>query len=153
MYIIIPVIVWGVLPTRNSFVNCSLHLAWWNILTFQLAQYNKVIKNKAHGESTGIELVMRNIFTYIYTHLQKRCNLKWKKKWNTYYTFCFLIKKCLFLIRKQKVYVFRVYFQIATFLKTGVYVYIYICIYIYIYIYIYYGTINSCYWFNGYQFL
>ena len=36
-------------------------------------------------------------------------------------------------MRKQKVYIF----QIATFLKTGVYIYIYIYMYIYIYIYVY----------------
>ena len=45
-------------------------------------------------------------------------------------------------MRKQKVYIF----QIATFLKTGVYIYIcmYVCMYIYIYIYLE----NKIYWKN-----
>ena len=45
--------------------------------------------------------------------------------------FCFLIKKRHFLIKKkQKVYIFHIFFQIATFFNTGVYIYVYIYIYV-----------------------
>ena len=61
--------------------------------------------------------------------------------------FCFLIKKRHFLIRKkQKVYIFHIFFQIATFLNTGVYIYVCVCIYIYVfenrYIYIIYMCLS-----------
>ena len=49
--------------------------------------------------------------------------------------FCFLIKKRHFLIRKkQKVYIFHIFFQIATFLNTGVYIYVCVCVYIYMFL-------------------
>ena len=58
MYIIIPVIVWvcyqlGIpcqLLTSSGLMKHSY---------LSLTQYNKVIKNKAHRETKGIELVMR----------------------------------------------------------------------------------------------
>ena len=50
--------------------------------------------------------------------------------------FCFLIKKRHFLIRKkQKVYIFHIFFQMATFLNT-VYTYMCVCVYIYIYMFL-----------------
>ena len=58
---------------------------------------------------------------------QKRCNLKNIEIYTP------------FVLRKQKVHIFHVYFQIATLKGTCVciHIYTYMCIYIYIYIYIY----------------
>lgn len=59
--------------------------------------------------------------------------------------FCFLIKKRHFLIRKkQKVYIFHIFFQIATFLNTGVYIYMCVCVYMYMYINIYMLCAHRC---------
>ena len=64
----------------------------------------------------------------IYIRFQKHCILK-KNIWNTYiyiyiyiyiYASPFLVKKCLFWMRKQMMYIFHGCLQIAMFLKTGI---------------------------------
>ena len=49
------------------------------------------------------------------------------------HTLYILIKKRHFLTRKQKIYIFNIYFQCCNIIKTGMH----ICIYLYKYIYIY----------------
>ena len=59
--------------------------------------------------------------------------------------FNFSYKVSLFDEKTKGIYIFYVYFQIATFLKASVYICIYIYIYIYIYIILYmYVYISWC---------
>ena len=62
------------------------------------------------------------IYIYIYTRFQNRCNLKLHM--NIYIYLCLFIKKCLFLIRKEKIYTYQVFSNLQSFM--------YVCIYIYI---------------------
>ena len=59
----------------------------------------------------------------MYTRFQKRRNLKLHM--NIYIYLCLFIKKCLFLIRKEKIYTYQVFSNLQRFM--------YVCIYIYIY--------------------
>ena len=60
-----------------------------------------------------------NIHIYVYTSMENIMK---------YRHLCFLLKKCLFWMRKQKIYIFRVYFQIVKFLTTAIYSFqIYMC--------------------------
>ena len=68
------------------------------------------------------------IYTYIYIPVFK--NVAIKKKRMIYIHLFFFHQKVSLFDEKQKVCIFHMYFQIATFLKTGVYIYIYIYIYI-----------------------
>ena len=66
--------------------------------------------------------------------------------------FNFSPKVSLFDKKTKGMYIFYVYFQIATFLKAGVYIYIYIYIYTYTYVSIY-VYISWCFNFNFYEIL
>ena len=67
-----------------------------------------------------------------------------------YLLFNFSPKVSLFDKKTKGMYIFYVYFQIATFLKAGVYIYIYIYTYTYVSIYVY---ISWCFNFNFYEIL
>ena len=81
------------------------------------------------------------IYIYIYTHIHIYIHiyihtfiypfsktLQLKKKRMIYIHLLFSHQKVSLFDEKQKVCIFHMYFQIATFLKTGVYIYIYIYI-------------------------
>ena len=71
---------------------------------------------------------LRGTHIYIYTHPFSKTLQFEKKKKKKKGIHTPVVKKRLFLMRKQKVYIFhvrspvRVYFRIATFLKTGIYI-------------------------------
>ena len=70
------------------------------------------------------------IYTYVHTHLFSKMLQHWKCILNMH-TLYILIKKRHFLTRKQKIYIFNIYFQCCNIIKTGMH----ICIYLYTYIF------------------
>ena len=79
----------------------------------------------------------------MYTRFQKRCNLKLHM--NIYICLCLFIKKCLFLIRKEKIYTYQVLSNLQRFclyMHVSMYVCIYVCMYVSIYLSIYLSITN-----------
>ena len=68
------------------------------------------------------------MYIYMYIHpFSKRLQFEKKMKY-IYLLFNFSPKVSLFHKKTKGMYIFYVYFQIATFLKAGVYIYIYIAL-------------------------
>ena len=116
-------------PGANS--KCFFSLGFWvskALLYIYICTYTPVFKN-----FTTLKMYIK----YVHTHLFSKILQHWKCILNMH-TLYILIKKRHFLTRKQKIYIFNIYFQCCNIIKTGVH----ICIYLYTY-----KCIYSNYWY------
>ena len=123
-------------------VRSSGRYMWLKFIRTDLYNYISVFYTARSINETGMMFLSINIYIYIYmyTRFQKRCNLKLHM--NIYICLCLFIKKCLFLIRKEKIYTYHVFSNLQRFMYVCIYLYMHVCMCLSIYLSIYLSITN-----------